>query len=197
MTGMYKAIVISLLALVVALILELVFFKDGPAKKADNGTKADAKAAAGKNETLVSPLKGQAVVLSDVKDEAFSTGVMGQGLAIVPSDGKLYAPCDGTIETFFPTGHAIGITSTKGAEILIHVGMDTVNMEGDGFTPKKKQGDTVKKGDLLLEFDIAKIKKAGYDTTTPIIITNTDDYADVVPVEPKAIAPGDELITLL
>jgi PTS system beta-glucosides-specific IIC component len=197
MSGMYKAIVISLLALVVALILELVFFKDGSAKKAGSGAKADAKAAAGKNETLVSPLKGQAVVLSDVKDEAFSTGVMGQGLAIVPSDGKLYAPCDGTIETFFPTGHAIGITSTKGAEILIHVGMDTVNMEGDGFTPKKKQGDTVKKGDLLLEFDIAKIKKAGYDTTTPIIITNTDDYADVVPVEPKAIAPGDELITLL
>ncbi len=122
---------------------------------------------------------------------------MGPGLAIIPSEGKLYAPCDGEISVFFPTGHAIGIVSAKGAELLIHVGMDTVDMDGDGFTPKKQQGDSVKKGDLLLEFDIEKIKAAGHEIATPVIITNSDEYADVVPADPATVKVGDEILTVL
>ena len=122
---------------------------------------------------------------------------MGQGVAIVPEEGRLYAPVDGEVTTFFPTGHAIGMLSDNGAEILIHVGMDTVKMNGDGFTPKVAQGARVKKGDLLLEFDMAKIKAAGYSITTPIIITNTDAYADVVPSASGKVNALDAIITLL
>jgi PTS system beta-glucosides-specific IIC component len=122
---------------------------------------------------------------------------MGKGIAIEPSEGKVYAPVDGEITTFFPTGHAIGITSTGGAEILIHVGMDTVDMNGEGFTPKKEQGAKIKKGDLLLEFDIEKIKVAGHPVTTPIVITNSDDYADVIPTASGDVAVGDKLIQLM
>jgi PTS system beta-glucosides-specific IIC component len=122
---------------------------------------------------------------------------MGKGVAIEPAEGKVYAPADGEISTFFPTGHAIGITTDSGVEILIHVGMDTVEMNGDGFTPKKKQGDRVKQGELMLEFDIAKIKAAGHPVTTPVIITNTDDYADVLPTDAASVVPGDKLIELL
>ena len=130
-------------------------------------------------------------------DEAFSSGALGQGVAILPSEGKLYAPCDGEVVTFFPTGHAIGMVSDGGAEILIHVGMDTVKLDGEGFTPKVAQGAKVKKGDLLLEFDIAKITGAGYSVLTPVIISNTADYADVVPTDAKKVAALDALITVL
>ena len=103
---------------------------------------------------------------------------MGKGIAVAPAEGKVYAPADGTITAFFATGHAIGITTDKGAEIIIHVGMDTVKLEGKGFEPKVKQGDKVKKGDLLLEFDIDFITSEGYSVDTPVIITNTPKYDD-------------------
>lgn len=195
MSKMIIAIVVSVLCVIAGLVCELIFYKDDT-KKA-TGAKENKTAAADKSEALVSPLKGDVIALSEVKDEAFSTGALGQGLAIVPSEGKLYAPCDGEITTFFPTGHAIGITTEKGAEILMHVGMDTVKLDGDGFAPKKQQGDKVKKGELLLEFDIEKIKAAGLETTTPVIITNSDDYSDVAVTEPKAVNPGEEIINLL
>ena len=149
-----------------------------------------------KFEMLTAPMKGEVIALSDVHDEAFSSGVLGPGLAIVPSEGKLYAPCDGQISTFFPTGHAIGITTAKGAEVLIHVGMDTVQMNGEGFTPKKQQGEAVRRGELLLEFDINKIKEAGYETTTPIVITNSDNYSMVDAVSPRTIETGEDMIEL-
>jgi PTS system beta-glucosides-specific IIC component len=150
-----------------------------------------------KNEIVYSPISGEVKELSEVEDEAFSTGAMGQGIAIVPSEGKLYAPVDGEVVTFFPTGHAIGMVSSNGAEVLIHVGMDTVKLNGDGFTPKVAQGAKVKKGDLLLEFDIEKIKAAGYSVMTPMIITNTDSYLDVVFEANRSVKYGDELISLL
>lgn len=153
--------------------------------------------AIGKNETIYAPIKGEVKDLAEVADEAFATGAMGQGIAIIPVEGKLYAPVDGEVTTFFPTGHAIGIVSDNGAEILIHVGMDTVKMNGDGFSPKVAQGAKVKKGDLLLEFDLEKIKAAGYSITTPVIITNTDAYADVVPSASGNVNALDAVITLL
>lgn len=186
-------IIVTVLCVIAAFIVEFIFYKDDEKKK----EKKELSAVEGKGETIVSPLNGEVVALSEVKDEAFSSGAMGSGLAIVPSEGKLYAPCDGTISTFFPTGHAIGIETDRGAELLIHVGMDTVTLNGEGFTPKKKQGDRVCKGDLLLEFDIAKIKAAGLDITTPVLITNSDEYSDVIVVEPQIVGAGKELITLL
>jgi PTS system beta-glucosides-specific IIC component len=142
-------------------------------------------------------MKGTLKELSEAEDEAFSSGALGQGVAIEPSEGKLYSPCDGEIVTFFPTGHAIGMITDGGVELLIHVGMDTVDMKGDGFSPKAKQGDKVKKGDLLLEFDIDKIKAAGHSIISPVIVTNTDDYADIVPGQTGAVNAGDEIITIL
>ena len=185
----------TLIALVVAMaaafIMTMITYKDEKPKETEK--KALVKEAA-KGEALAAPLKGQVKSLTEVQDEAFSCGVMGQGAAIVPAEGKVFSPCDGEITTFFPTGHAIGISSTSGAEVLIHIGLDTVKLNGKGFTQKKNQGDTVKKGDLLLEFDMDYIKKAGYDITTPVIVTNTDDYSEVKVAAQDKVNPGDTLI---
>ncbi len=187
----------TLVALVVAMaaafIMTMITYKDDAPKETEK--KAPVQEAA-KGEDLAAPIKGQVKSLTEVQDEAFSCGVMGQGAAIVPAEGRVFAPCDGEITTFFPTGHAIGISSVNGAEILIHIGLDTVKLNGKGFTPKKNQGDTVKKGDLLLEFDMEYIKKAGYDITTPVIVTNTDDYSEVKVVAADKVDPGDLLIAL-
>lgn len=203
---MITGIVISIICVIVAFVVELIFFKDdvkaSPKKEAEiaDALAADAQAnsqeAGSKEETFVSPMAGELIALSDVKDEAFSSGALGNGVAIVPTEGKLYAPCDGEITTFFPTGHAVGITTDKGADILIHVGMDTVKLDGDGFLPKKAQGDKVKQGELLLEFDIDKIKAAGLEIATPVIVTNSDDYSSVKTAEPKTVAVGDRIIEL-
>ncbi len=146
---------------------------------------------------ISSPINGKALPLSETPDEVFASGTMGTGVAIQPSEGKVYAPADGEITTFFPTGHAIGMTSQNGAEILIHVGMNTVDMEGKGFTPMKKQGDKVKKGELLLEFDIAAIEATGHPIITPVLVTNVDYFNAVEPVAVgKDVSVGDDLINL-
>ncbi len=174
---------------------------DGFKKKATQETELNESVEAQSNETLQNetiniPVKGEVIELSKVHDEAFAGGFLGNGLAIIPSEGKLYAPCDGVIETFYPTGHAIGIKSNKGAEVLIHVGMDTVKLDGKGFKALKNQSDVVKAGELLLEFDIDVIKEAGYSIETPVIITNTDDYASVTPAGEGMSQPGEVAITL-
>lgn len=148
-----------------------------------------------KSEVIASPFTGEVIALEKVEDEAFASGVLGGGLAVIPSEGKVFAPVDGVIETFFPTGHAMGLLSADGVEILIHVGMDTVKLNGEGFCAKAKQGDQVKKGDLLLEFDIDKIKAAGYSTVSPVIVTNSDEYSSITPVQPGNVKAGDQLIT--
>ncbi len=147
------------------------FFKKKPAENVST--------APVEKDVLYAPVPGEIIPLSQVEDEVFSSGMMGNGAAIVPSKGEVYAPCNGTITTFFPTGHAIGIAAEDGAEVLIHVGMDTVSLNGEGFTPKAKEGDKVKKGQLLLKFDIDFIKSKGLPVVTPMIVTNTDDYASV------------------
>ena len=184
----------TVVAMVVAFVGVFLTYKDDEPAKAVASAKTNATA---KNEVIASPITGEVKPLSESSDEAFSGGLMGQGIVVLPTEGKLYSPVDGTVSVFFPTGHAIAVTSNDGAEILIHVGMDTVKLDGKGFTPKAKQGDTVKKGDLLLEFDIDAIKAAGYSIETPIIISNTADYADVVPTDAKSIKVGDEAITVL
>ena len=146
------------------------------------------------DETIISPIVGQAVVLENVNDPVFSSGAMGQGIAVKPSEGVVYAPADAEVTIAFATGHAFGLKTANGAEILIHVGIDTVSMNGDGFEQKVAQGDKVKAGDVLGTFDSAKIAAAGLDDTTMVIVTNTADYASVTPVATGAVAKGDAII---
>ena len=150
--------------------------------------------AALQNETLVTPIVGDVVALADVNDPVFSSGAMGQGIAVKPSQGVVYAPADAEVSIAFPTGHAFGLKTTDGAEVLIHVGIDTVTMNGDGFEAKVTQGDKVKAGDVLGTFDSNKIAAAGLDDTTMVIVTNTADYASVDPVATGSVAKGDAVI---
>ena len=146
------------------------------------------------NETLVTPIVGEVVALADVNDPVFSSGAMGQGIAVKPSQGVVYAPADSEVSIAFPTGHAFGLKTADGAEVLIHVGIDTVTMNGDGFEAKVAQGDKVKAGDVLGTFDSNKIAAAGLDDTTMVIVTNTADYASVAPVATGSVAKGDAVI---
>ena len=150
--------------------------------------------AALQDETIISPVVGQAVALADVNDPVFASGAMGQGIAIKPTEGVVYAPADAEVTIAFATGHAYGLKTTNGAEILIHVGIDTVSMNGEGFDQKVSQGSKVKAGDVLGTFDSAKIAAAGLDDTTMVIVTNTADYASVMPVATGAVAKGDAII---
>ena len=150
--------------------------------------------AALQNETLVTPIVGDVVALADVNDPVFSSGAMGQGIAVKPSQGVVYAPADAEVSIAFATGHAFGLKTTNGAEVLIHVGIDTVTMNGEGFEQKVAQGDKVKAGDVLGTFDSNKIAAAGLDDTTMVIVTNTADYASVAPVATGSVAKGDALI---
>lgn len=149
-----------------------------------------------KEIVLGAPAKGKAVPLAEVNDPTFSTGMLGQGVAVQPSEGKIYAPAAGTVEMVFETLHAVSMTTDAGVEVLIHVGLDTVNMKGDGFTGYVKAGDRVEKGDLLLEVDLEKVKAAGYDTITPMLVCNTDDYAEVVGLSGKDVEAGDDAVVI-
>ena len=146
---------------------------------------------------IASPVKGTEVPLSEVKDEVFSKNIVGRGAAEVPAEGKIYSPVDGVAASVFDTKHAIGLVSDDGVEVLIHVGLDTVELEGKYFTAHVAQGDRVKKGQLLLEFDLDAIKAAGYDTVTPVIISNTDSYLDVLAADAGEINAGDMLLTVV
>lgn len=149
------------------------------------------------DEEILSPLEGKVVPLSEVNDPAFASEAMGKGIAVDPSSGRVVAPVNGKITVAFQTKHAIGLVSDQGAEILIHVGLDTVQLDGKHFSSYIKQGDEVKVGDLLVEFDIAKIKEAGYQTVTPIIITNTGNYQNVEPVQVESVHEQDTLLSLV
>lgn len=142
---------------------------------------------------VASPLSGEMVELSQVNDATFASGIIGKGTAIIPTKGQIIAPFDGVIDAFFDTGHAIGLKSNEGIEMLIHVGIDTVNLGGKYFNPKKSQGDKIKAGDIILEFDIQGIISEGYEVVTPVIITNSDSYMDII-VENKSIVNEKEYI---
>lgn len=146
---------------------------------------------------LKSPLSGKVLPLSDVPDKVFSSGAMGKGLAIDPEKGELIAPADGEITTIFPTGHAVGLTTKDGIEILMHIGMDTVELEGQGFETFVKQGDQVKAGDLLVRFDIEAIKAAGYSVITPIVITNTEHFADVLELNQEELIASEDFLAIV
>lgn len=146
------------------------------------------------DETIVSPIAGKVLPLSEAGDKAFSEGLLGKGAVIIPEVGEVFAPFDGTVMTLFPTKHAIGLISDKGTEVLIHVGINTVQLEGQHFESFVAQGDQVSKGQKLLAFDIAAIEAAGYSIQTPVIITNTPDYQDVVVAHQPTVSQTDVLL---
>lgn len=147
-------------------------------------------------EVIGSPLSGRSIPLEDVADPTFSGKVLGDGMAVIPSEGKLYAPADGKIENLMDTGHALGLTTKGlGAEILIHVGRDTVSLGGKHFTLHCSEGEQVKKGQLLLEFDREALLALGFDLTTPVIVCNGDEFT-METAKPGEIAPGETLLTL-
>lgn len=150
----------------------------------------------GKTITLYSHMNGTAVKLEDVEDEVFSQKILGEGAAVEPSEGKLYAPCDGKIDSVFDTKHAVNMVSDDGVEILLHIGIDTVKLGGQYFEAHVSDGQEVKKGDLLISFDMDKIKAAGYKVTTPLIIGNTDDFASVEPVAQNSVSAGDMILKI-
>ena len=141
-------------------------------------------------------LNGTVVPLADVKDEAFASGALGDGIAIEPTDGELVAPADGEISSTFETHHAVGMTTADGAELLMHIGIDTVKLGGKHFTYLVNEGDKVKKGQPLIRFELEAIKTEGYPVTTPLIVCNTDDYAAVAAKASGTVKQGDALLEL-
>ncbi|HEM3177133.1 TPA: PTS system trehalose-specific EIIBC component [Streptococcus suis] len=191
-------------AIAVPFVLTFVFRKAGILTKAEDEKLQATQEVASTPSTiadtpiqLISPLTGEAKDLSQATDPVFSSGVMGKGIVIDPSEGKLFAPVDGEVSVLFPTFHAIGITTSTGIELLMHIGMDTVGLEGRGFTAYVKQGDKVKAGDLLISFDIDVIKAAGLITETPIIVTNQTDFdTQVIGNLPRTISQGEAILTV-
>lgn len=149
-----------------------------------------------KLDGIYAPIAGKAVSLTEVPDPTFAEGMLGNGVAIEPTDGKVFAPCDATVDMMFTTGHAVSLIAETGAEILIHVGLETVGLEGKPFTVHVQNGDKVKKGQLLLEADLAAIKEAGLPIITPVLICNTDAYPTFKTHVGKAVTNDDVVIEL-
>lgn len=143
--------------------------------------------------TLASPVDGKLVSIKTVSDPTFSEEIIGKSVAIMPSEGKFYSPADGTVSTVFHTGHAVAITTDEGAEIMIHIGLDTVKLNGEHFHAIASEGQKVKTGDLLIEADLESIKMKGYDIVTPVIICNSDKFSEILPVTEKEVAKGDHI----
>ena len=162
---------------------------------ATDDTAADTTAAT-TEETLTSPVNGTQIPLAEVADETFASEMLGATVAVEPADGKIVAPCDGEVSNIFETGHAVCITTEAGGELLIHIGIDTVKMDGKGFTKKVSDGDKVHAGDILVEADLEEIKNAGYQTTTMIILTNTDEFGNVTKAEPAEVKTTSKVMTL-
>ena len=156
----------------------------------------------GKNEEkfdpnhLYAPMAGAAVPVTEVPDPTFAEGLLGDGIAIIPTDGKVYAPCDATVEMMFTTGHAVSLSNAAGAEILIHVGLETVSLEGKPFTIHVANGDEVKKGQLLMEADLEAIKAAGLNTITPMLVCNTEEFSTFNKTVGKDVTNADVAIEL-
>ncbi len=149
-----------------------------------------------KVDSLTAPIAGKAVAITEVPDPTFAEGMLGNGIAIVPTDGKVYAPCDATVDMMFKTGHAVSLIADNGAEILIHVGLETVGLEGKPFTVHVSDGDKVKKGQLLIEVDLEAVKAAGLNTITPMLVCNSSDYATFRTQVGKDVTNADVVIEL-
>ena len=199
------------IAVGVAFVISFLIYKDAEPKAAtadaaetaavENMETTDAVATADTTaetaeETLTSPVNGTQIPLAEVADETFASEMLGATVAVEPADGKIVAPCDGEVSNIFETGHAVCITTESGGELLIHIGIDTVKMDGKGFTKKVSDGDKVHAGDILVEADLEEIKNAGYQTTTMMILTNTDEFGNVTKAEPTEVKTTSKVMTL-
>ena len=217
MGNLIVAVTGVIITMVIAFAATMIFYKEeAPEALADTGaqgaaagsreqsfTANDSRTQAAANGQLVnrleiaSPITGTVIRQEAMKDEAFGSGALGKGVAILPKEGKVFAPADGVISAFFPTLHAIGITTDTGAELLIHVGLDTVQLNGEGYTAKAAEGDRVKKGQLLLEFDIALLQAKGFCIETPVLVTNADDYLDIMETSAESVNAGELLLNII
>ena len=199
MGNLIVAVTGVIITMIIAFVMTMVIYKDD--KKEEKTENVEEPKTENKklisNTNLYSPLKGKVMELSQIKDAAFASGVLGKGVAIVPSEGKVVSPVDGTVTTIFPTLHAIGITSDEGVEILIHIGLDTVQLEGKGFKGMVKDGDKITKGQTLIEFDIDYITKEGYCLETPVLVTNADNYLDVISENKDNVNYGESIISII
>ncbi|OWR32013.1 PTS beta-glucoside transporter subunit EIIBCA [Saccharibacillus sp. O23] len=200
--NLMHAAIACVISFVVTFVLTLILgFEDVPTENPSKPVKQEVPTTV-ESETLPgglirSPLQGSVQALSSIKDEAFASGAMGKGIAVRPSSGTLASPVNGIVTAVFPTRHAIGIHSSDGAELLIHIGMNTVKLKGEHFDVHVQEGDPVRAGDLLIEFDAEAIAEKGYDLTTPIIVTNSDRFVDVLNTDKPEVAIGDSLIKII
>lgn len=185
------------ISMAVGFVLTMMFYRDEKEKVQKLAEDTESLSEKVEEEiTVYSPLKGTVIPLDQVEDEAFSSGVLGKGTAVIPEEGVLCAPADGTISAMFPTGHAIGMVTESGAEVLMHVGMDTVKLNGEGFKPLIKAGDQVRKGQPLLEFDMKLIQEAGYSLVTPVLVTNYMQYGEIRTLKTGAADRGEALLSV-
>lgn len=196
--NMWNSVICAIIAFVVTSVLTLVLgFEDRKETEAEIKEAVKDTIKLNKKVTIKAPITGTVLPLNQVSDEAFASEAMGKGIAIIPQEGKVYSPVTGKVAMIFGTKHAIGLVSESGVEVLIHVGIDTVKLDGEHFTAHVDSGQEVKQGDLLLEFDMDAIKGAGYSLETPIIITNTAQYLDVVETEESLVHAQKDLLTII
>lgn len=198
-SNVINAAVTILISMAVTAIATLIIGFDDPKEETSDDVIEEKEKTSAKSEgikiTIDSPVEGKIIPLSEVKDEVFSNEIVGKGAAVVPEKGEIHAPAEGEIASVFDTGHALGMVTKDGVELLIHIGINTVELKGKYFQIHTKQGDHVKKGELLLSFDIEGIKNAGYDVTTPVLVSNTSDYMDILAKQEGTAGSG--LITVL
>lgn len=201
MGNLIVAVTGVVITMVIAFLATMILYKEQEAegKTTEMEQPAEEKKAPSmlRRIEIASPMKGEVKKLSEVRDEAFASGVLGKGAAVLPEEGKVHAPADGEVTALFPTLHALGMKTADGAELLIHIGMDTVQLNGEGFEAHVKEGDQVKKGQLLISFDKELIEGKGYCLETPVLITNPDDYLEIVEPEPGRILYGETLLKAL
>lgn len=204
MGNLIVALVGIAITMILAFIVTMILYKEETPKQEEKETLITEKKQQESCENkmvkqleIASPIKGTVLKLEKMKDDAFASGVLGKGAAIIPEEGNVYAPADGVITALFPTLHAIGMQADNELELLIHIGLDTVQLNGEGFQAMVKQGDRVKKGQLLVTFDKEFIESKGFCLETPVLVTNSDDFLEVIETKQIEISPGDCLITVL
>lgn len=195
--SLWQATAVLAAAFAAGLLLTLIFYREKESAEEKKEETAQSRQAVLGSKKIKSPMAGRVMELSEVADEAFASGLLGRGKAILPSEGKVYAPANGKITTFFPGGHALGITTEQGVEVLIHVGINTAELNGRCFRSKVVQNEIVTKGKLLLEFDLEGIQREGYDAVTPIIVTNGEKFSELHSTSALMVKPGEDLIWLL
>ena len=204
MGNLIVALVGIAITMILAFIVTMILYKEETPKQEEKETLITEKKQQESSENkmvkqleIASPIKGSVLKLEKMKDDAFASGVLGKGAAIIPEEGNVYAPADGVITALFPTLHAIGMQADNGLELLIHIGLDTVQLNGEGFWAMVKQGDRVKKGQLLVTFDKEFIESKGFCLETPVLVTNSDDFLEVIETKQTEVSPGDCFITVL